>query len=229
VPVPERDPGVLETLEASLALDEEGRVTGTMTLTARGSLAGLLRQLLAEVPEERLDAASGSFATRSFPGAKVVATNLAGMEDDAEELVIRVGLMDGSWGRPTATGLALPRVTGALAIFSEYASLAARRFPLLVDAQELREDRLRVTLPAGLALHDPPPALALRSDFGRYELDARLDDEGALVLERRAHIGPQRVEPERYDDFRRFARAIHEAESQEITLRIESPSLRSAE
>jgi tetratricopeptide (TPR) repeat protein len=225
VDVPYRAPGVLERVDADLALEADGTFAGTLTVAARGSRAAVLRKVLRELPEDRIELAYESVVTRTFPGAEVLATRVEGLEEGDDEVRLRFGFEKGHWGRRTATGFALPMVHHPLPILSEYASLPTRRYPLLFDLADFRHDRIRIQLPAGMRLGDLPEGLQEENAFGRYSVSATLDDAGALLLERTAALPPRRIETDQYPAFRDFARRVEQAEAREVPVSVASPSL----
>lgn len=216
--LPVREPDFLEDLAADATIDAEGSISGTLRLTVRGSLAAVLRKVVREVPQERRSLVYQSVVSNSFPGARVIASAATGLEADSGDVVLDIGFVEGSFGRRTPTGIALPLVASPLGVFSEYAGQPGRRFALLFDMQEFRRDTMRLRIPDGLVLDDMPASLDLATDFGSYDLRVSRDGDHLVVL-REVRLPPRRIEPGAYDDFRDFAGAIDEAERKELLLR----------
>ncbi len=103
-------------------------------------------------------------------------------------------------------------------------SLPARKYPLLLDAQEFRRDRVRVRIPEGLRVGALPSPAELDGAYGRYGLVATIDGD-RLQLVRTVAIPPRRVEVAEYPDLRRFLQAIDDAERAEVELSAPSPAL----
>lgn len=218
VELPRRDPGVLQETVAELQMDRDGRVSGTLTITARGSFGAVLRRLLGEVPPDQKPNVYRQIAGESFPGATVTQTTIDGMDKPEEPLVLRLAIEGGSWGRRTPNGLALPVVAHRLGLLGEYGSLPGRQYAMLLDAQEYRSDTVTVRMPGGLAPREMPSAVTLGGRFGAYAMLAKNPAPGLLSVQRSAVVPPTRVEPGEYAEFREFARGIDAAESREILL-----------
>lgn len=217
VELPKREPGILRDSEADVTLGPGGEVSGTLKITLRGSYASFFRRLLREMPAERLELVWQSLANDTFPGSVVVSHAAEGDTAIERDLLLTLTLQGGRFGRATSDGFALPLVTDPSNILGEFASFATRRFPLLVDADTYRRDRLRLTVPAGWLPAAPPAAVSLSNQFGSYALKATLN--GATVfIERNVSLPLRRVEPADYQDFREFAQAIDDAERRELTL-----------
>jgi hypothetical protein len=184
----------------------------------------VLRRILDEVPPDRLDQTLRAIASSQIQGANVLGVDVKGRGDAGADVVLTFGLTGGNWARRTPTGFALPVTQQPLGLLSEYASLPARRFPLLLDKQEFRHDVIRVKLPEGLEVVRPPEAVDQDTPFGRYALSVR-EEAGTLVVDRRAILPPRRIDPEDYPDFRAFAQRIDDAERAEIGVQVPSPSL----
>ncbi|RMF72703.1 MAG: tetratricopeptide repeat protein [Acidobacteria bacterium] len=225
--LPWRDPGVLEQLVADLELSANGTVSGTVTLTARGALASVLRRMLRELPEDRRPLAYESIAGQSYPGARVLDSAIEGLDDPAAPLVIRVRFEGGALAGPRPTGLALPLVTGRLPLLEEYASLPSRTQPLLFDLQSFRRDTVTVRLPPGVEVLDTPDPVTIDGPFGRYALEAVIRD-GSVRIVREAALPPRRIEIDDYARFRDFARRVADAERAELLLAVTTPSLDSS-
>jgi len=108
-------------------------------------------------------------------------------------------------------------MTSPLGLFTEYASLRSRVFPLLVDTPIFKRDSVSLILPEGFTVGETPKTMESESEFGRYRLGT-IHADRTLEIRREAQIPPQRVETDAYEDFRNFTRAIDEAEQQEILI-----------
>ena len=75
--------------------------------------------------------------------------------------------------------------------------------------------RVSIALPPGRFLRNAPKAVSIATPFGAYTFRAR-EESGKLVMEESLSMPQQRVPPERYAGFAAFARAVDEAQSQEL-------------
>jgi tetratricopeptide (TPR) repeat protein len=222
VEVPERSAPLLEKVEADVEINRAGRVSGTLTMTAHASLASVLRRALRELPESRRSQINASFVGQMFGGARVLDSKIDGVEALDGPLTISVSFRDGSLGRVTPDGVAIPVVARPLEMVPGHASLVARRFPLMHDAQEYREDVVRVSWPEGATVLRGPLSLDEEGSFGTYRLSVDVDAESA-TLRREVRIPPQRISPDDYREFREFAKRIDDKESAELVLRWPEP------
>ncbi len=224
VEIARRDPGVLQETDAELVLEADGRVTGNLTLTLRGVLSGIVRRVMSEVPPDRKDTAYRSFVGNYFAGAQVISAKVDGLDAQDGAVTLTFAFTGGGFGRRLPAGFAVPVVAQKLDLLSEYASLPTRQYPLLLDAQEFRRDRVRIRIPEGLRVSTLPAPVARDNGYGRYALAATVDGD-RLVLERTVAIPPRRVEPPEYTDLRRFLQEIDDAERAEIELVAPTPAL----
>jgi tetratricopeptide (TPR) repeat protein len=224
VDVERRDPGILQESDADLVLEADGRVTGNLTLTLRGVLSGIVRRVMSEVPPDRRDTAYRTFVGNYFAGAQVISAKAEGLDRQEGDVTLSFAFTGGAFGRRLPAGFAVPLVAQRLDLLPEYGSLPARLYPLLLDAQEFRRDRVRVRIPEGLRVTALPAPVERDGAFGRYGLTATVDGE-RLLLERTASIPPRRVEIAEYPELRRFLQSIDDAERGEVELVAPTPGL----
>jgi len=224
VEIARRDPGLLQESDAELVLEADGRVTGNLTLTLRGVLSGIVRRVMSEIPPDRKDTAYRSFVGNYFAGAQVISAKVDGLEETEGAVTLTFAFTGGGFARRLPAGFAVPVVAQKLDLLSEYASLPSRQYPLLLDAQEFRRDRVRVRIPEGLRVTGLPSPTERDSGYGRYGLSATVDGD-RLLLERTVAIPPRRVEVAEYPDLRRFLQEIDDAERAEVELVAPTPAL----
>ncbi|MCU0223327.1 MAG: hypothetical protein MUF27_04515 [Acidobacteria bacterium] len=224
VEIGRRDPGILQESDAELVLEADGRVTGNLTLTLRGVLSGIVRRVMSEVPPDRKDTAYRTFVGNYFAGAQVISARAEGLDRQDGDVTLSFAFTGGGLGRRLPAGFAVPVVAQRLDLLSDFGSLPARKYPLLLDAQEFRRDRVRVRIPEGLRVGALPSPAELDGAYGRYGLVATIDGD-RLQLVRTVAIPPRRVEVAEYPDLRRFLQAIDDAERAEVELSAPSPAL----
>jgi hypothetical protein len=224
VEIARRDPGLLQESDAELVLEADGRVTGNLTLTLRGVLSGIVRRVMSEIPPDRKDTAYRSFVGNYFAGAQVISAKVDGLDQPDGDVTLSFAFTGGAFGRRLPAGFAVPVTAQKLDLLSEYASLPSRQYPLLLDAQEFRRDRVRVRIPDGLRVAALPPPAERDSAYGRYGLAATVDGD-RLALERTVAIPPRRIEVTEYPDLRRFLQEIDDAERAEVELIAPTPAL----
>jgi len=190
----------------------------------RGVLSGIVRRVMSEIPPDRKDTAYRSFVGNYFAGAQVISAKVDGLDRQDGDVTLTFAFTGGGFARRLPAGFAVPVVAQKLDLLSEYASLPVRQYPLLLDAQEFRRDRVRVRIPEGLRVTALPASAAREGAYGRYGLAATVDGD-RLVLERTAAVPPRRVEVAEYPDLRRFLQEIDDAERAEVELVAPTPAL----
>src|SRR5262249_14686157 len=94
---------------------------------------------------------------------------------------------------------------------------AERQVPLLVDQPEVLSQRISIALPEGKHLRGGGRAGSLSTPDRADRRSAR-EDSGKLVIEESLSVPQQRVSPAQYPEFVEFARAVDQAQSQELAV-----------
>lgn len=224
IDIPRRDPGVLQDQFAEVTLHGDGSASGRLRIHLEGPMASTTRQVLAGVPAQQMQRVEQGIAAQSFPGARVTAFEITGLDDPDASLTMELEFEDGSLARRTPSGLALPVARQPLGLFDEFASLPSRRFAMLFAAQALRRDRMVVHVPPELILEREFEPIVIDNPFGTYRLEASWED-GVVEIERLVKLPPRRIEVEEYSEFRSMARTIDQVEQRELRVVAASPAL----
>jgi tetratricopeptide (TPR) repeat protein len=217
IQLPTRPRQILRDSTVKLRLAPNGTVDGTLRVTLRGGFAGFFRRLLNELPADRLELMWQSIAQETFAGSRVLAHRVRGANDDELDLDLEIDFAGGTYARSSSRGLELPTVLDPSRLLEEYGSFPQRRYPLLVDADLARRDRIELQLPANVRVDQLPAAVNLAPKFGSYRVEITHQD-GQLILEREVQVPLQRIEPTDYQDFREFAQQIDQAERREVSV-----------
>ncbi len=222
--MPERKQAVLQEQDARLLLREDGRVEGQFKVTLRGGFAAVARQGYREIPPDRREMVHQAIAGKAFPGARVMTTNIEGLDDPEAEFVMTMQIGNGAFGRRTPTGVALPVTLQALGFAAEFASLPSRSQALFFDSSAFRKDSITLLLPEGLTVETLPEGFVYHGGLGDYALDVSVQ-EGLVTMTREAAFRSLRIEPEDYPQFRALALQLADAEQRELVLGVDSPAL----
>src|SRR3989442_14624351 len=108
-----------------------------------------------------------------------------------------------------------------------WAQKAERALPLLLDSPEGQSVELSLLLPLGMRLRDGARPVDLKTPFGAYRWSAREERvaSGAparLVIREELRVPLQRIAPADYPAFAAFARAVDQAQQQELRLMAEA-------
>ena len=213
---PEKLPGQQDgrAVSLELQLDPQGAATGTGRDEHRGFEAASLKDAL-----ERLDRDQRKQAVEAMLGRGLRDLSLETLTTEREsELGGPATLLYGlrvQLARRDAEKLFVPSSLLPSRLGRRWAAKAERSVPLLIDSPEAISVKASVALPRDRRLRGVPQPVALSTPFGQYRWSAR-QESGKLVIEESLELPQQRVAPAKYADFIAFARAVDEAQSQEL-------------
>lgn len=155
---------------------------------------------------------------QSFPGLTVHEVNLTDTSvlDDDVGVDFRMTIPRYAEAMPGLLRF-LPFGTGRT-YQQAYASLAERRFDLVMQGPWMNTFALRYTLPAGYTAAELPPAVEEQTPFGRVRLSYRVEGD-TLVAEGEVALTTARVSAEEYPAFREFLGRVDRAFGRKVTLR----------
>jgi hypothetical protein len=203
-------------LQMELSLDPEGLATGTGRDEHAGFEAASLKDALERLDRDQRKQAVESMLGRGLRGVTLESlatereTDLGGTATLVYGLRVRLARRDGA-----QLFVSSSVVPSRLA--RRWLATAERQTPMLVDSPEVLTQRVTIALPPGLLLRSAPKPVSLSSAFGSYRWTAR-QEPGKLILEESLSIPQQRVMPDQYAGFAAFARAVDDAQSQELVL-----------
>jgi hypothetical protein len=99
-----------------------------------------------------------------------------------------------------------------------YASLAERRFDLVMQGPWMNTFSLRYALPAGYTVAELPEAVEEKTPFGHVRLTYRVEGN-TLVAEGEVALSAARVKADDYGAFREFLGRVDRAFGRKVTLR----------
>jgi tetratricopeptide (TPR) repeat protein len=204
------------TVSIDLRLEADGSAAGTARDEHRGFEAASLKDALERLDREQRKQAVESMLGRGLRGL-TLETLTTEREAELGGTAALVALIHAQLARPDGDQLFVPASLVPQRLARRWAPKAERTVTLLVDASELTSVRCVLALPRNLKIKAPPQPIALRTPFGEYRWSAR-EEGGKLVLEESLSLPQQRVTPADYGAFAAFARAIDEAQSQELLL-----------
>jgi hypothetical protein len=216
--LPEMLPGQRDgrSLQMTLSLDADGVAAGTGRDEHHGFEAASLKDAL-----ERLDADQRKQAVESMLGRGMRGVTLESLTTEREnelggtaalvyELRVQLARRDGAQ-------LFVPASLVPSRLARRWLQTAERQVALLIDSPEVLAQKATMTLPQGRSLRNAPKPVSLATPFGAYSWSAR-QESGKLVIEESLSIPQQRVHPDRYAAFAEFARAVDQAQSQELVI-----------
>ncbi|MBZ4415071.1 DUF3857 domain-containing protein [Myxococcus sp. RHSTA-1-4] len=209
------------TLDVDLRADGSAEVAGASTVS--GQTAPDYRR--AYRPEATRKSTFERAWAQSFPGLTVREVKLSDTTrlDDDVALDFKMNIPRYAEVLPGAMRF-LPFGTGRT-YQQAYASLAERRFDLVMQGPWLNSFTLRYTLPAGWTVKELPQAVEETTKFGYVKLSYRVEG-GKLVAEGEMALTAARVKADDYAAFREFLGRVDRAFMRRVL--IQAPGSRTA-
>jgi len=203
-------------LQMDLQLDAEGLATGTGRDEHQGFEAASLKDALERLDRDQRKQAVESMLGRGLRGVTLESlsteheTDLGGPATLVYGLRVQLARRDGAQ-------LFIPASLVPSRLARRWLETAERQVPLLVDQPEVISLRVALSLPQGRHLRPGPKPVSFSTPYGAYRWSAR-EEAGKLVVEESLSMPQQRVKPAQYPEFAEFARAVDQAQSQELVV-----------
>ena len=201
-------------LQLALSMDTEGAATGNARDEHRGFEAASLKDALERLDQDQRKQAVESMLSHGLRSVSLESLASAHESEVGGTAVLSYALK-AQIARRDGAQLFVPSSLVPARLSRRWVQMAERQTPLLIDSPEETEQRSAIALPKGTHLRAGPPAVALATPFGAYRWSAR-EEGGKLVVEEALSIPQQRVQPAQYAAFAAFARAVDQAQSQEL-------------
>ena len=202
------------TMDLALKADGGAEVTGASTVG--GQMAPEYRRAYRAVAS-RKSTFERAWA-QSFPGLTVqdVKLNDTTRLDEDVQVDFRMSIPRFAEALPGQLRF-LPFGTGR-SYTQTYASLAERRFDLVMNSPWLNRFTFRYTLPQGYSVAELPPEHQEETPFGRVRLTYR-QEGNQLICDGEVSLSAARVKAEDYAAFRAFLGRVDKGFSRKVTLR----------
>jgi tetratricopeptide (TPR) repeat protein len=213
---PEADPArnVTESaFDIALSADGSARVTGRSRMA--GASAPPYRRAY-QVEQERRSTLEQAFA-RNFPGLQVEQLGFSDLSRLEEDVRLDFTLAVPRWAQPDGAGLRFTPFGAGHGYTESWASLAARRHPLLLGEPTTSRFSYRITPPPGLAAPALPEPAAGEGPYAAFEVRWRRDG-AALVAEGFVTFKRSEVPPVDYPAFRELMTRIDRAFGRRVTV-----------
>ncbi|HET7786318.1 MAG TPA: DUF3857 domain-containing protein [Myxococcales bacterium] len=203
-------------LELSLTLDAEGAAAGTARDEHRGFEAASLKDALERLDQNQRKQAVESMLAHGLRDVSLESLSTAHESEVGGTAVLSYGLR-AQLARRDGVRLFVPSSLVPSRLSRRWVQMAERQTAMLIDSPEEVVQRATIALPKGTHLTAGPPAVALTTPFGSYRWSAR-EEGDKLVIDEALSVPQQRVQPAQYAAFSDFARAVDQAQSQELLL-----------
>jgi tetratricopeptide (TPR) repeat protein/transglutaminase-like putative cysteine protease len=198
--------------EVTLRPDGSARVEGHSRVAGAGA-PGYRRAYQAE--QERRTALEQAFA-RTFPGLQVERVAFSDLSRLEEDVTLDFTLAVPRWAEPASGALRFTPFGAAAGYTETWASLAARRHPLLIGEPTSNRFSYRVTPPPGWVLRALPEPAAGDGPLAAFEVRWRKDGQAA-VAEGFVTFKQSEVSPADYPAFRELMTRIDHAFGRRVT------------
>ncbi len=210
----------LRTVEVDVQLAQNGGGRVSVAETFSGTAAVQWREQLEEIPESSLERQfEAQYVSNLLPGGRLARLVITGRENPEEPLVLRYEVEMPSLARRARSGLLIPPLYRAR-LGPQFTPLASRTTTQLVPSGQALDVVLRIRVPEGARIANPPRATRLSGIHGALMTVESARDDNDLVIQRSYRIPRMRIEPREYAEFARFCRASDEAEAAELGVRM---------
>jgi hypothetical protein len=156
-------------------------------------------------------------AGRILPNANQVSGTVIHEQDSESPLELEIKATTSPLARWKGPNLELGQMIPALGLSRLYATLPERSANLLVETPLIEDSHFTVHLPPGTEASHLPETADLKSRFGEYHTDFRVQGE-VLQIVRSFRIPVQQITPGDYPAFSDFAMRIDNAEREQLEL-----------
>ena len=205
-------------VEIRAELQKSGDLEGEMKYRFEGVRAVRVRSALRGRPdgEDRRQYLE-RVLTAELEGAELVDFEIRGEEARGEPLEMSLYFRRAGFARQSQGALIIDRGIFEEAMERIYAPMATRNLPLFVGYEREQSYSLSLKLPEGAQPELRARDVELKGEFGRFERASWLE-EGSLRIETNIDLRRQRVMPDQYPGFRRWASAVEESAWVELRL-----------
>jgi tetratricopeptide (TPR) repeat protein len=201
-------------LSMELHLDANGDATGSLRDEYYGFEAASLKDVL-----ERMDKDQRKQSVEAMLGRGLHGMTLESLQTEHESELggsaALVSTLRSQFARKDGNRLYVPQSPIAARLVRRLAQIGERTQPLLIDTPELIATHVEIILPKGMHLKPGFAPSHLDTPFGAYDFNAR-EEDGKLIMDDNLRVPAQRVQPDRYAEFVRFARAVDDAQQSEL-------------
>ena len=191
-----------------VALAADGRATVRGTSRIAGAQAPEYRRAYVSAHDRRAQLEKAF--NRVFPGLRVEAVEVSDLARIEEDVRMQFTLDVPRYAQQEGSGLRFTPFGSGHGYLESYASLSARRHPLVLGEPMVNRFEYRYTLPAGWAAVEVPEDAAGEVPEAAFEVRHRLEGS-TLVVSGQVVFRAARVEPDRYPAFRELVTQLDRA------------------
>jgi len=203
---------------ANLVLDDDGTIRGTVRIHFGSFRGAQMRDTLHDLSAKDRQSYFEEIGSRIFPRASKISVSIFHEDEPEKPLEVEFTVATSGASRWNGSSLDLGQLIPALGLSRLYATLPVRNQDLWLETPLIEESEFTVHLPAGVEVWHMPEPFTVKSSFGEYRTDFRLEN-GALKIVRSFRIPMQQIAAAQYPEFSKFALQIDSAEREQLQLR----------
>jgi hypothetical protein len=159
----------------------------------------------------------GKAWAQKHPGAHVERVEMPTVEDREKPVTVRSTVTMPDWARSDEGNLVMPAVGREPDMLRSYARLSSRQHDLMLGFPWRQEDKVTVTVPAGMTVKRLPEARTVSTPFGKFTLEAKRVGD-AVEVTSALEVGRHRIAREDYAAFRGFCAEVDAALGQDVVM-----------
>jgi transglutaminase-like putative cysteine protease len=208
----------------TLAISDEGTVTGSLKVGFTGQRALEWRQISLRLDDAQLKARMESELARQAPaGVQLHIDHIAGM-DPASPQVMAVVQISGTLGARNGNRLVLPRLFFESKETNPFPAETERQLPIDMHYASQEQDQITYTLPPGFTIQGPPQEVKFKwENNAAYQLNSKAD-AASLVSARLLARGFTMLDAKDYAPLRDFYTKVTTSDQEQFVLLPQSAS-----
>jgi transglutaminase-like putative cysteine protease len=188
--------------ELNVQLQAGGEVRAVVKEVFTGQLASAMRRQVAASNAEGFERELAARVARDIPGAILSDLKINREADTGDPLIFQYTVRANSYANRMGKLLVIRPIlmwVQGPSVFTD----KQRQHPILFDIPSIREDITRISLPDGFQLDEVPSNTNLKTGFGSFDLDYKVEGRQAVIT-RRLAITSQILPPTEYAAIKKF-------------------------
>jgi hypothetical protein len=195
-------------------IDENGDITGSISIVSEGIQYGLKAKLEKEMPDKKENHYKEYWD--NIGNLRIDKINLI---NDKEKISFTENVQIAAFNYGKMTGNQMLVVLNTFNFFdTNLKRIRNRKTPFEIQRGYLDEDEIDITLPKGFTLEFVPEKVILYTKFGEYKTEIIKKDTGNLVYKRSMFIKSGLYSKNEYEEYRLFLEQINRNDNAKIIL-----------
>ncbi len=211
-----------ETTMATMALDEEGSLSGTIKQSFKGYCAMRERSAFHEYKKDNHKDVKEEWST-VFPDSKVAAVQFENEENTTKNLIRNLDIEIPNAAQVNDPFIYISPMLG-MGLDENPLKLEKRTFPVDIPVQHKTQFILNLTIPQGFIVEELPESISLKTEGNGANFQYRLSQTGDKIqVISKMTLEKLHYEPEEYSIIRNFFGVVVEKQEEQIVLKRATP------